>query len=375
MKSVLMIEERLVHYRVPFFQRLHEALRTRQIALRIAYSDPFRANGDHSHVAGLPKEYGLKVRAYRGPGGKLTFQPLAGEALRSDLVIVSQENRFVLNHLLITAAQLGLQRVAFCGHGRCLHGNRFSEWCKRQTVNWVNWWFSYTKGTTEYLIASGVPAEKITTIFNAVDTKGMRRELNAISESELEELRQRLGLSHSSRIAVFCGTLYEEKGVSFLIEAAKQIRAQVPEFHLILIGGGHPNNGTGMDLARNSEWLHYAGPCFGRDKARFLKLADVFLLPGAVGLAILDAFAASLPLITTENRYHGPEIEYLEHGENGLIAAPSVPEYAAAVANLLHDGTRMMSMRRAAGEYGEKYTIERMVENFSEGIECCLKNT
>jgi glycosyltransferase involved in cell wall biosynthesis len=374
-KTVLMIEESLVHYRLPFFQRLHEELRERQIALRVAYSDPWRENGDHSHVAGLPNEYGLKVRAYRGPGGKLTFQPLAGEALRSDLVIISQENRFVLNHVLISASQLGLQQVAFCGHGRCLHGNRFSEWYKRQTVNWVNWWFSYTKGTTEYLIANGVPAEKITTIFNSVDTNGLRRELDSISESELADLRQRIGLSRSSRVAIFCGTLYEEKGVSFLIETAKRVRVQMPEFHLILIGGGHPNNGAGMDLARNSRWLHYAGPCFGRDKARFLKLADVFLLPGAVGLAILDAFAASLPLITTENPFHGPEIEYLEHGKNGLITALSVPEYAAAVGNLLQDSARMVSMRREAAGSGEKYTIERMVGNFCEGIERCLKNT
>ena len=375
MKAVLMIEETLVHYRVPFFERLHEELQRRQIALRVAYSDPWVANGDHSHVAGLPKEYGLKVRAYRGPGGKVTFQPLAGEALRSDLVVVSQENRFVLNHLLIWASQLGMQRVAFCGHGRCLHGNRFSELYKRRTLNWVDWWFSYTKGTTEYLTANGVPLEKITTIFNAVDTKGFRRELDAISESEIEELRQKLGLSHSSRIAIFCGTLYEKKGVSFLIDAGKRIRAQMPEFHLILIGGGNPNNGAAMDLAENSQWLHYAGPCFGRDKARFLKLADVFLLPGAVGLAILDAFAASLPLITTKNLYHGPEIEYLEHEKNGLITAASVPEYAAAVQNLLQDGVRMASMRRAAGESGEQYSIERMVDNFCEGIERCLAVT
>src|ERR1700756_5265033 len=96
-----MIEESLVHYRLPFFEKLHEELRRHQIALGVAYSDSSRANGDASHVAGLPKQYGLKVRAYRGPRGKPTFQPLAAEAMRSDLVIISQENRLVLNHLLI----------------------------------------------------------------------------------------------------------------------------------------------------------------------------------------------------------------------------------------------------------------------------------
>jgi hypothetical protein len=104
-----------------------------------------------------------------------------------------------------------------------------------------------------------------------------------------------------------------------------------------------------------------------------LKLGDVFLLPGAVGLAILDAFVASLPLITTDNPHHGPEIEYLTPGKNGLVAMATAERYAEAVVDILSDSRLLASMRAMAEETGKKYSIAGMVESLCDGIERCLK--
>jgi L-malate glycosyltransferase len=38
------------------------------------------------------------------------------------------------------------------------------------------------------------------------------------------------------------------------------------------------------------------------------------LMPGLVGLAVLDAFADGIPRVTTVIEYHSPEIEYLVPG-------------------------------------------------------------
>ena len=46
-----------------------------------------------------------------------------------------------------------------------------------------------------------------------------------------------------------------------------------------------------------------------------MAISDVFLLPGKVGLAILDAFA----VLTTRLDIHCPEIEYLEEDRNVLV--------------------------------------------------------
>jgi L-malate glycosyltransferase len=101
-------------------------------------------------------------------------------------------------------------------------------------------------------------------------------------------------------------------------------------------------------------------------------MADVFLLPGAVGLAILDSFAAGLPLLTTELSTHGPEISYLSNGSNGLITPHQVRCYADATIKLLQDPQLMGHLRAGANESGYQYSIENMVRNFRDGILECL---
>jgi glycosyltransferase involved in cell wall biosynthesis len=103
-----------------------------------------------------------------------------------------------------------------------------------------------------------------------------------------------------------------------------------------------------------------------------LRLADLALLPGPVGLAILDFFAAGLPLLTTRISAHGPEIDYLEEGVNGLVTDPDPNSYAEAVIDLLLDKERLAKFRKASADSSGKYSIDAMVENYAVGICNCL---
>jgi glycosyltransferase involved in cell wall biosynthesis len=101
-------------------------------------------------------------------------------------------------------------------------------------------------------------------------------------------------------------------------------------------------------------------------------MADVFLLPGAVGLAILDSFAAGLPLLTTELPDHGPEISYLSPGSNGLITAHDPQSYADATIDLLRSPQKLARLRSGAIASSSLHSIENMAENFRLGILDCL---
>ena len=76
-------------------------------------------------------------------------------------------------------------------------------------------------------------------------------------------------------------------------------------------------------------------------------LAKVQLLPGAVGLGILDGFALELPLVTTRAPFQGQEIAYLRDGVDGIMVDdwkdPSA--YASAIVDLLGDAPRLERMR------------------------------
>jgi len=373
MKSVLIIEAQMKQYRAPFYARLNEALRADGIRLTVAYSDPPSFEAQKKDNCELPPEYGLKVNGSWLWPKRLLRQPLLKTALTSDLVIVEQANRFILNHLLLPLARLRLRRVAFWGLGenRQAGAIRVSEWYRRKTLDWVTWWFAYTKDTSRYLEAHGVPASKITAVQNAVDTREIRECVRGLTTQDRAALRGRLGIPETASVGIFCGMLDKVKGLPFLVESSRIIKSRIPDFHLILVGGG-PEQAAVQRLIDDLPWVHWVGPRFGKEKAEFLAISDAFLLPGRVGLAVLDAFAAGLPMLTTRLKIHGPEIEYLEEGVNGLMSDHSPAAFAEAVSSVFSQRDYMAKLQGGAIASAERYSIENMVANFRAGIRSCL---
>ena len=101
-------------------------------------------------------------------------------------------------------------------------------------------------------------------------------------------------------------------------------------------------------------------------------MANIFLHPGAVGLGILDSFAAGLPFLTTTEALHGPEIAYLENGKNGLIISGNEAKFAEVGIELLNNKERVAHLRQGAEEAASRYTIENMVQNVTTGVLACL---
>jgi L-malate glycosyltransferase len=373
MKSVLIIEAQMKQYRAPLFAMLNDALRADGVRLTVAYSDPTPSEARKKDNCDLPSEYGLKVNGSWLWPNRLLHQPLLKAALTSDLVIVEQANRLILNHLLLPLARVGLRQVAFWGLGdnRQAGAIRVSEWYRRKTLNWVSWWFAYTKGTAKYLEAQGVPEWKITVVQNAVDTQEIRDHIESLTTEDRTQLRAQIGIPDTASVGIFCGMLDKVKGLPFLVESSRIIKARIPDFHLILIGGG-PERATVQRLIDDLPWVHWVGPRFGKEKAEFLAISDAFLLPGRVGLAVLDAFAAGLPMLATRLQIHGPEIEYLEEGVNGLMSEHRPAAFAEAVSSVFSQRDYMVKLQAGAIASAEKYSIENMVANFRAGIRSCL---
>lgn len=372
-KTVLIIEEQIKRYREPFYNRLHAALAREAVQLRVAYSAPYASEAQKHDNCDLPSTYAVKVKCYRLFRSRVLFQFAFRDALAADLIIVDHANRFLLNHLLLPLSLLRLKRVAFWGLGENLQEDRsrFSEWHKEHTLNWVTWWFAYTEGTARYLEQHGVPAFKITPVQNSVDTRGIQNCAKNMSPNAKAALRARMGIGPAAPIGIFVGMLHKVKSVPFLIEAGDRIRQGVRDFHLIVAGGG-PDEDELKRISAHRSWIHFVGPKFGNPKAQLLAIADLLLLPGRAGLAVLDGFAAALPIVATRLPIHGPEMEYLEDGANGMLTAPNPSTYADGIASLLSNPERLRALRQGAAASAQKYSIEAMVENFRRGILQCL---
>jgi L-malate glycosyltransferase len=372
---VLAIVANVKQYRIAFYQQLAARLDAAGIELRVAYSEPYGEEALKADSTDLAGPLGLKVRRWYFLGGRVLLQrvPLA-ELQRADLVIIVQSNGYLLDYPLLLASRMGLKRVAFWGHGynHQARSGAYTERFRRRFVGLSDWWFAYTERTADYLVNQGVPRERITVINNAIDTSGFAAQTAAVTPADVADLRNALALSERARIGMYCGSLYGHKHLPFLLEACAEVHARMPDFVLAVAGAG-PEAQLLRDASARLPWLRYLGPQFGQTKAVLFRSADVFLNPGLVGLAILDAFAAGLPFVTSDLPIHSPEIAYLEPGVNGLMLPYASREWADAVVQLLGDRERRAAMGRAALASSRVYTLECMAENVAAGIEKCLR--
>src|SRR4051812_42854676 len=131
------------------------------------------------------------------------------------------------------------QRIAFWGHGQNMQasestvGNRF----KKVLLTKCDWWFAYTNKVKKFLMANGFPAEKITAVQNSIDTMSLISYYQKLTMEDVGELKSNLGIE-STHIGVFCGGIYKEKCIDFLIQACDEVKKQIADFHLIIIGSG-----------------------------------------------------------------------------------------------------------------------------------------
>jgi glycosyltransferase involved in cell wall biosynthesis len=209
------------------------------------------------------------------------------------------------------------------------------------------------------LAALGYPTDRITAVQNAIEVPDYAS----------------LNVSKVRGECVYIGGLSEHKGIGYLLAVAEAAARQSTDFHLTVIGDG-PERERVQAVASKASWISYEGPLFGDEKARLLARAELTLMPGLLGLAIVDTFAAQAPVVTRDLPYHSPEIEYLVPNYNGLRLTENCPptHYATVVVELLHDRQRIAALQSGCRESSARVGLPAMVTNFSSGTTRALKD-
>jgi acetyltransferase-like isoleucine patch superfamily enzyme len=361
---VLVVQEHLPAFRTGFYKSLRERLAGAGFELDLVFAPNQRNTFQKGRL-----DWAIPVPIrWIGPLG---WQPVLKLARRADLVVVQQENKYAVNPVLQLFALCGGTPVAYWGHGinfQAAGRGGLAARLKKFLANRVHWWFAYNNLSATKVAGYGFPPERITAVMNAIDTRAIRKTLDELPAGCIDEVRRELALG-AGPVAVYTGGLYPLKRIEFLLQACLSIRRVVPGFEMIFIGSG-PDSGKVSAAAADHPWIHFVGPKDDREKVPYWAVSQLLLMPGGVGLVVLDSFALGVPMVTTAEAGHGPEIDYLENGVNGLIVrAGDDPEaYATAVAAILRDPERLAGLRTRAREAGDRYSIEDMAERFTAGV-------
>jgi len=376
MINVTIIQRILPHYRVIFFKMLHDALLDSGVAMSLIYGQeqsgtvPETVKVDYEWATYKPNRY------FNILNTELIYQNIPKSVSSSDLVIIEQASRLLYNYRLLVARHFKGTKVAYWGHGMNFqsHGTgQLKEAIKKAMLTRVDWWFAYTKLSADIVKARGFAENKISILNNAIDNQSFIAALDRVTAQDITELHGSLDIKGKC-LCLYCGGLYAEKKIEFLIQSSARIRKDNPEFELIVIGSG-PYQEFVESASDKYEWLHYVGPLYGDDRARYFKAAKLLLMPGLIGLAILDSFISKTPIVTTiipGIPIHSPEFSYLDHGRNGLICSLDEFEYAKTVNDCLRNQALYDKLIGGCEESASEYTMDKMVQNFKQGIIDCL---
>jgi L-malate glycosyltransferase len=363
-EQLVIVQRRLTHYRVPLFVALRERLAAEGVALSVVVGQGTADENSKADQGELPGA--VPVKAHYALGGRLCWLALGHTLRDARLLVLPQELKHLNNLRLLLAPQPF--RVALWGHGTNRQASgwqRPAQALKQALTARADWGFAYTESAARQM-QPALPAARISVLNNAIDTRGLQAQVAAARELGRAELRRALGVG-SGPLALFMGSLYNDKRLDLLLDAAERVRAQQPDFQLVVCGAG-PLAPWLAQRCTALPWVHRPGPVSGESKARWLAAADLMLNPGLVGLGLLDAFAAGLPFITSDCGVHSPEIDYLEPGHNGLMCAPTAAAVAAEVLRVLREPALAQTLAAQAQRSAARYTLPAMVERFAAGV-------
>lgn len=209
----------------------------------------------------------------------------------------------------------------------------------------------------EILIAGGVEPSKIVCVHSTIDASVYGNGGDGL-------LRKELGIPEDALLIGIIAQLIERKGHKYLFEAFPTVLKKCPNARLLVLGKGVllPKLKQHAERLGIADKVIFAG--FRRDIPRILSELDLLVHPAimeGLGVAILQAMAAGLPVIATPV---GGIPEVVRDGVSGLLIPPKDSDaLGQAILSILP----YPDVRRHMGEEGrrivrEQFSVDRMVD-------------
>ncbi len=170
---------------------------------------------------------------------------------------------------------------------------------------------------------------------------------------------------------VFVGSNWARKGLDVLLRAVQILALPYPEISLVVVGLVQSSaNRRIQALTERLDLSHrvsYLGLVEHTKLPRLLWHCDIFVLPSrqeALGVAILEAMAAGLPVVASDV---GGISEIIRSPDEGLLVPPNNPQaLAAAISALLQDRGWQQSSIRSGYRRVKSFDVASMVRSIRD---------
>lgn len=226
-------------------------------------------------------------------------------------------------------------------------------------------WIGNTKGLCDWLIRSGLPADRVYHIYNFVDPP------RPVPSADLDALRAELAIPTDAWVLVTPARFVPFKGHRYLIEALSRLPREIAGRPLaaVLLGSGRLETELRAQAAASgvADRLVWAG--WRTEPGPFYQLADLVVFPSlegeTLGNVLLEAWSWSKPVVTS--LFPGAR-EIARHGEDAwCVECADAQGLAQGIEKMLADATlagetAAAGHRRVQAEFGQGPIVDRYIE-------------
>lgn len=299
-------------------------------------------------------------------------QLAACDPRRFDLAILPWETRYLSLPAALLLGRLRGLPIALWGHGCSKRPSPLRDALRNFCGRRADAVLLYTRSVARRLVEqAGFAPGRVFVAQNALDQQAIQTaQAHWLARpGELTAFAAEHGLD-PQRTLVYVSRLEAENRIELLLQAMVRISAREPGARLVIVGHGPErrrleDQAAGLGLGGR---VLFAGKIYDElALAPWMLCASLLCYPANLGLSLLHAFGYGLPVVTGDDLPgHGPEIEALAPGVNGLLSRQGdVDHMAEQCLNILSDAALRQTLSQGARRtVAEEYTLERMVQGF-----------
>jgi L-malate glycosyltransferase len=284
--------------------------------------------------------------------------------LRAGKIEIIHTHDFYTNIFGMLAAQIIKVPLAIASKRET--GGMRSRWQKRIerfAFRQANAIVANSEAVKNYLVAEGIPAEKIRVIYNGLDLERLTPKI-----TDRKTICEELGLPADENIkfiALVANLRHKVKNQPMFLRAAQKVLPRFPHAHFVLAGEGKlreslENLAAELKIAENT---HFIGGCAHVPELLSISSAGVLTsFNEGFSNAILEYMAAGIPVVATNVGGAG---EAIIENETGFLVASDDPEAMAnRLIELLDDEEKAREFgAKGRAVVGEKFSCAAQLEN------------
>lgn len=369
MKKIIIILPTLPNYRRDFLNNLSKQLKTHCIDLTV-YHGFTKKKTIKSLDNQEFKSKSFKTKEYSIGHITITFiknlrQQIFEEKPDGIVILFNPAIISFINILLISHIKHIPYAIWSCGYIRSdlnsslvkIRERILNFFDKRATAH-----IAYHNSRKKYLLDNGINGKAIFVAQNTIDTETI---MNSYNLKNINENRYGNKLN-----ILFVGALIKEKHLKEAMKAIDSLVSNGMNISFNIIGGGNIFSDLiqYQEMLTNKNSIHLLGAKYGEELKYYFFNSDVFLLTGSGGLAINEAMAYGLPVISTIG--DGTILDLIENNGYILHNYGNVNEIKEAVTKfyLLSKEEKTAMSEKSLIVIREKATLSKMVENYSNAV-------